>query len=129
LKPIQRSYLSKKFATEKVLREVLRHYIEFRQLVQNGGDHVIEHSYEVKDETGKVTKHTIAFSFWDLHRGIKELAPRKREALFWHVIMDYTQRDAGAKMHIGGSSVVQYVDSACKELLKHHFNFEELNND
>src|ERR1700678_1377523 len=85
-----------------VLREVYRHYLEFRDYVGNGGDHILTHSYLVEDPEGEPTwtkqdgklcwvnarKVTITFSFWDLHRGLKALAPRKKEAFFHNVILD-----------------------------------------
>ncbi len=105
----------------RVLREILRHYLEFRELVANGGDHIIEHSYLVPDEEGGVGKETISVSFWDLHRGIKELAPRKREALYYNVILDQKQKDVAARMGITTVSVGQYVEAAVRQLSTHHF--------
>lgn len=105
----------------RVLREVIRHYTEFHELVANGGNHVLTHSYLVPDDNGGVLKHTVAISFWDLHRGIRELAPRKREALFYNVILDQKQADVAKHMNITTVSVGQYVDAAMKQLCKHHF--------
>lgn len=105
----------------RILRDMLRHYTEFRELVNNGGDHVLEHSYMVRDEDGTTRKETISVSFWDLHRGIKELAPRKREALFYNVIMDEKQKDVARRMGITTVSVGQYVEAATKQLAKYHF--------
>lgn len=106
----------------KVLREVLRHYTEFRTHVGNTGDHVIEHSYfiykpDLKTPRGKVT---IGFSFWDLHRGIKQLSPRKREALFYNVILDWKQKDVAEKMGITTVSVGQYCMSSVHQLIAAH---------
>lgn len=105
----------------RVLRDMLRHYTEFRALVNSGGNHVLEHSYLVPDEDGGTRKETISVSFWDLHRGIKELAPRKREALFYNVILDQKQKDVAKRMGITTVSVGQYVEAATKQLAKHHF--------
>lgn len=105
----------------RVLREILRHYLEFRELVANGEDHILTHSYLVSDGEGGTFKETVAISFWDLHRGIKELAPRKREALFYNVIMDQKQADVAKRMGITTVSVGQYVDAAMKQLCKNHF--------
>src|SRR5581483_3980985 len=121
MQPIGRAVYSEKFSPEKVLKEILRHYTEFRELVNNGGNHVLEHSYEWVDEDGKKHKETLAFSFWDLHRGIKELPPRKREALYWNVIRDYKQRDVAEIMGITSVSVGQYCKLACEHLLQYHF--------
>jgi DNA-directed RNA polymerase specialized sigma24 family protein len=100
---------------------MLRHYTEFRELVNNGGDHVLEHSYLVPDDNGGTKKETVSISFWDLHRGIKELAPRKREALFYNVILDQKQKDVAKRMGITTVSVGQYVEAATKQLAKNHF--------
>jgi DNA-directed RNA polymerase specialized sigma24 family protein len=104
----------------RVLRDMLRHYIEFRDLVNSGGNHVLTHSYLVPDGEG-VRKETIAISFWDLHRGINELAPRKREALYWNVIRDEKQKDVAARMGITTVSVGQYVEAATRQLAAHHW--------
>ncbi len=74
----------------------------------------------VKDEDGGIHKETISISFWDLHRGIKELTPRKREALYWNVIRDQKQKDVAARMGITTVSVGQYVDLSCKILIDRH---------
>lgn len=105
----------------RVLREVIRHYTEFRDLVADGGDHVLTHSYLVHDDEGGTKKETISISFWDLHRGISELAPRKREALFFNVILDQKQAEVAKRMGITTVSVGQYVDAAMKQLCKQHF--------
>jgi DNA-directed RNA polymerase specialized sigma24 family protein len=107
----------------RVLRDMLRHYIEFLELVHSGGDHVLSHSYLVPDEDDptKTRKESISVSFWDLHRGIKDLAPRKREALYWNVIRDEKQKDVAARMGITTVSVGQYVEAACKQLAVQHF--------
>jgi DNA-directed RNA polymerase specialized sigma24 family protein len=105
----------------RFLREVFRHYLEYRDLVANGGDHVLEHSYYVHGEDGEIHKETLAVSFWDLHRGLKELAPRKREAIFYNVILDQKQKDVAARMGITTVSVGQYVDAGMRQLVKRHF--------
>lgn len=69
----------------------------------------------------KMRRVTVGFSFWDLHRGLKELAPRKREALFFNVIMDLKQRDTGKLMGITTMTVGAYVKMAFKSLAKQHF--------
>jgi DNA-directed RNA polymerase specialized sigma subunit len=114
----------------RFIREVLRHYLTFRDIAtgttvssnQIGKqDHVLEHSYLVDNGDGTTRKCTLAISFWDLHRGILELAPRKREALFYNVILDQKQKDVAARMGITTVSVGQYVDAATKQLVKYHF--------
>jgi DNA-directed RNA polymerase specialized sigma24 family protein len=105
----------------RFLREVFRHYLEFQDLIANGGDHVLEHSYYSRGLDGHPYKETISISFWDLHRGLKELAPRKREAIFYNVILDQKQKDVAARMGITTVSVGQYVDAGFRQLVKRHF--------
>jgi DNA-directed RNA polymerase specialized sigma24 family protein len=111
----------------RILREVLRHYSEFRTHVSRTGNHVIEHSVPIWDEEGKniVDRQTISISFWDLHRGIKDLSPRKREALWYNVILDLRQRDVAERMGITTVSVGQYVEQAVIQLAENYFTDEE----
>jgi hypothetical protein len=155
--PLLRSVRGEETQADLILREVFRHYTEFRELVTNpdhtaeSSDGTLEHTYIVpvkgvpahcpkaprtnKDATkehkavemecvycgGKMRRVTVGFSFWDLHRGLKELAPRKREALFYNVIMDLKQRDTGAIMGITTMTVGAYVKMAFKTLARQHF--------
>jgi DNA-directed RNA polymerase specialized sigma24 family protein len=114
----------------RILREALRHYTEYRQLVnQDGRLHVIDYGYWVHNESGERKKKIdISISFWDLHRGLKELAPRKREALWWNVIMDEKQKDVAKRMGITTVSVGQYVEAATLQLMRHVFTQEEIDN-
>jgi DNA-directed RNA polymerase specialized sigma24 family protein len=111
----------------RILREVLRHYSEFRSLVSATGKHVIEHSVPIWDEAGEniVDRQTVTISFWDLHRGIKDLSPRKREALWYNVILDWRQRDVAERMGITTVSVGQYVEQAVMQLAETYFADEE----
>lgn len=108
----------------RVLREILRHYTEFREHVGSTGDHVIRHGYKVYPEDGEPYKVTVTISFWDLHRGIKDLSPRKREALYFNVIRDERQRDVADRMGITTVSVGQYVEQACLQLAEEYFQEE-----
>lgn len=107
----------------RVLREVLRHYLEFRDYVaQHGGDGVIEHGYFVYDDDGNVTqKINITISFWDLFYGLKELSPRKREAIWYNVIQDKLQREVAEIMGITTVSVGQYVEQGVLQLSERYF--------
>lgn len=120
-----RSVRGAEIPPHRVLREIYRHYLEFREYVANGGNHVLEHSYLVPDDNGEPRKVTIAISFWDLHRGLKELAPRKREALFFNVILDQKQKDVAKKMGITTVSVGQYVEHAVRQLISAHLLEED----
>lgn len=143
---LTRPVRSGEIPAHRVLREVFRHYTEFKELVGQGGSSVLEHSYLVPnsgepaqcpgvkraDKThdavkGKcihcgaaVHKVTVSFSFWDLHRGLTELAPRKREALYWNVIEDHKQKDVAKLMGITTVTVGQYVEHAMKQLVQAH---------
>jgi hypothetical protein len=106
----------------RVLREVLRHYLEFRDYVaQHGGDGVIEYGYFVYNEDGSKTKVGITISFWDLFYGLKELSPRKREAVWYNVIQDKLQREVAEIMNITTVSVGQYVEQAMLQLSERYF--------
>lgn len=122
----------------RVLREVYRHYLEFRDLVSlpehdgQGGygnsDGVINHGYWVKDEvTGERRKVLITLSFWDLQGALKPkkkggpLSDRKREAVFYNVIYDKKQKDVAEIMGITTVSVGQYVESAMLQLSEDYF--------
>ena len=130
----------------RILREIFRHYTEFQEYVTQGNDSTITHSYlcpvdgvppqcpdnpraNKEHETiknscvycgGLVRKVTVSFDFWDLHRGIDELAPRKREALLWNVIHDQKQKDVAKKMGITTVTVGQYVEHAFRSLIDGH---------
>lgn len=110
----------------RVLREVYRHYLTYRDLVsQDGRHHVIEHGYYVEDEKGNKRKVSIAISFWDLFNGLKQLSPRKREAVWYNVILDQKQKDVAKRMGITTVSVGQYVEQACIQLAEHYFAEQE----
>jgi DNA-directed RNA polymerase specialized sigma24 family protein len=123
-------YLTQPLPLHRILREALRHYTEYRQLVnQDGRLHVLDYGYWVYNESGaRKKKIDISISFWDLHRGLRELAPRKREALWWNVIMDEKQKDVAKRMGITTVSVGQYVEAATLQLAKHVFTQEEMDN-
>jgi DNA-directed RNA polymerase specialized sigma24 family protein len=126
----------------RILREVYRHYLTFQDLITspehdgqggyNTSDGVIEHGYFVEpeaedEETGKKVKTgerykvLITLSFWDLQGALKALSPRKREAVFYNVIMDYKQKDVAAIMDITTVSVGQYVEQGMIQLAEEYF--------
>lgn len=118
--------LSAPIPKHRVLREVLRHYLEYRDYVaQHGGDGVIEHGYWIYDDPGDPDsprrKVNITISFWDLFYGLKELAPRKREAIWYNVINDKLQREVAEIMGITTVSVGQYVEHGMIQLSKRYF--------
>lgn len=115
----------------RILRDVLRHYLEFRDLVTSpehdgqGGhrssDGVIDHGYFVEQEDGTLRKVFITLSFWDLQGKLAELSPRKRQAVFYNVILDQKQKDVAKKMEITTVSVGQYVEQAMLQLSEEYF--------
>jgi DNA-directed RNA polymerase specialized sigma24 family protein len=110
-----------------ILREVLRHYTEFKAYVTSHmDDHIIEHSYYVDEEDGTKRKVTVSISFWDLQGALAELAPRKREAVFWNVIMDYKQKDAARIMGITTVSIGQYTSASMEQIAAKLFSSEHL---
>ena len=115
--------LTAPYPLHRVLREVLRHYTEYRELVnQDGRLHVIDYGYWVYNEDGtRKNKEDVSISFWDLHQGLKELAPRKREALCYNVILDMKQKDVAKIMGITTVSVGQYVEAGCIQLARRYF--------
>ncbi|WP_028058405.1 sigma-70 RNA polymerase sigma factor region 4 domain-containing protein [Candidatus Solirubrobacter pratensis] len=123
----------------RVLREVYRHYLEFRDVVSapTGGsadgksassvisdNGVIDYGYWLYDLDGETTtgKAHVTLSFWDLHRGLSTLSDRKREAVFHNVILDKLQREVAEEMGITTVSVGQYVDAAMRQLAEDYFS-------
>lgn len=119
----------------RILREVYRHYLTFRDLVSNpeqdgnGGyrdsSGVLDHGYWVEEENGDRRKVYVTLSFWDLQDALKDLSPRKREAVFYNVILDLKQKDAGNIMGITPVSVGQYVEQAMLQLSETYFAGDE----
>jgi DNA-directed RNA polymerase specialized sigma24 family protein len=63
----------------------------------------------------------VTISFWDLQGGLQKLSPRKREAVFYNVILDKKQKDVAEIMGITTVSVGQYVDQAMLQLSEDYF--------
>jgi len=119
--------LTEEIPQHRILREVYRHYLEFRDHVSNTGQHVINHGYFIYDDEGHIIdKVTISISFWDLFHGLKDLSPRKREAVWYNVILDQKQRDVAKRMKITTVSVGQYVEQAMLQLSERYFADENL---
>lgn len=112
-----------------IVKETLRNYTKFRRhatLIEQSHSHydgTISHSYVVynKDGTPK-EKITIEISFWDLLRGIKKISPRKREALWYSIILDKKQEEVGKIMGCRPVTCGQYANSACQQLADLHLN-------
>lgn len=89
----------------------------------SSGESIIEHGYFIYEDDGVTIKDkvSVTISFWDLYQGLKELSKRKREAVFYNVILDLKQRDVANKMGITTVSVGQYVEQAMLQLAKRYF--------
>lgn len=119
--------LNEPIPKHRILREVYRHYCEFKQLFADEGIHVIEHSYWTYDEDGNKDKHTITISLWDLHDALETLSARKREAVYYNVILDKKQKEVADIMGITTVSVGQYVEQAMMQLAEEYFAEEAQN--
>ena len=98
----------------RVLREAVRHYRELEDLFINKG--VVVLSYNGLD-----------ICFLDLKDAINRLSPRKKEAIYYNVILDMKQKDVAEKMGITTVSVGQYVESGFAQVAKEYFHNEETN--
>lgn len=96
----------------RVLREVLRHYSEFRSLCASTGRWDIE-------------AHGIRINFLDLRGSLTRLSKRKKEAVFYNVILDQKQKDVAEVMGITTGSVNQYVEQAMLQIAKDIWPEEE----
>lgn len=107
----------------KILREVYRNYLEYREYVQKTGHDVIEYSVETERGSGQYTRITISFS--DLKKGVSDLAPRKQEAFYLFVICGLLQREVADIMQVTTVTVGQYADAALRQLAKAYFVDED----
>lgn len=92
----------------KVMRELYRNYMQFREYVRSTGETTIEYQ-------------DVAISFYDLGMGLNELSPRKKQAFYLNVILDKKQKDVAEIMGITTVSVGQYVEAASKQLADIYF--------
>lgn len=115
--------LTEPIPLHRILREIYRRYPEFHDHVMRTGTHVIDHSYFTYEEDGKTIKEKIevTISFYDLRDGLNKLSKRKREAVFFNVIMDWKQKDVAQRMGITTVSVGQYVEQAMIQLSVDYF--------
>ena len=122
--------LSEPIPKHRILREVYRNYPKFRSLFESEGKDVIKHSYFYYDENGEKHKDTVTISLWDLQGALANLSTRKREAVFYNVILDKKQKDVAEIMGITTVSVGQYVEQAMMQLAETYFadQFEGVKN-
>jgi len=100
----------------RILREVFRNYTVFEALCAQSGIWEIEHK-------------GIRINFLDLQGSLKRLSKRKREAVFYNVILDMKQKDVAEIMGITTVSVGQYVESSMIQLVRDLWGEEEENED
>lgn len=94
-------------ARHRILREIIRHYPEFKALCQQqpleGGNRTGDWDFEYKG---------LQVNLLDLQGCLKNLSPRKMEAVYYNVIRDMKQKDVAKIMGITTVSVGQYVEQA-----------------
>ena len=94
----------------KIIREILRHYLEFEELAVQQ-DPLNEY---ISDYTLEYGEYSI--SFLDLQGCLKGLSPRKMQAVFYNVILDWKQADVADLMGIKTVTVGQYVEQAADQI-------------
>lgn len=92
----------------RALREAVRHYQELETLFTSKGVLVLSHD-------------GLDICFMDLREALQRLSPRKREAIYYNVILDMKQKDVAEKMGITTVSVGQYVESGFAQIAKIYF--------
>lgn len=89
----------------RVIREAIRHYPEFED-------------YFIRSGSATITHKGLTIHFMDLRSWLHQLSPRKRQAVYYNVILDLKQKDVADIMGITTVSVGQYVDLATAQLEK-----------
>lgn len=98
---------------DRILREVLRNYLEFEAYCSQSGSYIIEHK-------------GVMLSFSDLKKLLADLSPRKKQAIWYNVILSFKQWETAEKMGIKTGTVGQYVDSALEQLVDRYFAEEDM---
>lgn len=112
-------------AKHRILREILRNYVSLKS------ENVEEWQLEVcvmggciNSTNGLVRKghdgpcQFMSMNLLDLDKCLKGLSPRKKEAVFYNVILDWKQKDVAVQMGITTVSVGQYVEQAMIQVAK-----------
>jgi len=107
----------------KVLREAIRHYLEFEEYVTNPDAADVEN--RIDGTHGNLTFKGVTINFYDLQGALKMLSKRKKEAVFHHVIMDSKQKEVEKVMGITTVTVGQYVEQAMLQLCRNYFDLQE----
>lgn len=90
------------------VREILRHYLEFESQFHETG------SFDINCGV-------LSINFLQLQGCLKSLSPRKKQAIFYNVILDKKQKEAGDIMGISTVSIGQYVEVGCRAIAKDLF--------
>lgn len=126
-----------KVQRHKILREALRHLDEFKTFVTQSVPEPASGKYGNSAKGVINAQHAglrdvidyqgIELSYFDLVDALHntKLAPRKREALFYNVIMDMKQKDVAEIMGITTVSVGQYVEQAMRKIAETYFKDED----
>lgn len=110
----------------KVLREAIRHYLEFEAFVTNPDSDDVE--TVINATHGNLEFKGVTINFFDLQGALQMLSKRKKEAVFYHVIMDMKQKEVEKVMGITTVTVGQYVEQAMLQLMKNYFDLNEMRN-
>ena len=89
----------------RILREVVRSYLTFESDCAQEGAFMW-------------TINGVEVNFLDLQNCLKNLSKRKKEAVFYNVVLDMKQKDVAKIMGITTVSVGQYVDAAFQQIAK-----------
>lgn len=97
----------------RILREIIRHYPEFKALCRQqpleGGNRTGDWDFEYQD---------LKVNLLDLQGCLTGLSPRKKQAVYYNVILDMKQKDVAEIMGITTVSVGQYVEQAMIQVAK-----------
>ena len=99
-----------KVATHKVVREIVRDYLTLEsECAQSEG--------RFGGDQWMIRVEGIEVSFLDLQGCLQHLSKRKKEAIFWNVILDKKQKDVAKIMGITTVSVGQYVQAGFEQIV------------
>jgi DNA-directed RNA polymerase specialized sigma24 family protein len=109
----------------KIIREALRHYAEYRHHFRAHGQigDVFSHTYIVyNDDAEPQEKVTVTLCYSDLLRCAKQLPQKKREALWYNIVLDKSNDEVASIMKCQTQTISQYVRSACEFLAEGYWN-------
>lgn len=107
----------------RILREVLRNYVTLKKDAEESGYSLTICAIKgCINSTGARKGHDgpcelVTVNFIDLQNCLSKLSKRKKEAVFYNVILDMKQKDVAARMGITTVSVGQYVEQAMLQIV------------